>query len=381
MKNDRVSVAYLIRSLEMGGAEVQMTGLAAGLSKDLFDVTVLCFYAKGPLLRQLENAGIRVISLNKKNRWDLFGFFLRLIRELRALEPDIVHSFLGPPGIMAILAKPFVFGATIVWGVRSSNMDLSHFDITWRVSFALEKLLSSFPNLIIANSHAGREYICAKGFSSRNLRVVPNGINTDIFCYDDASRTRIRAEWGIADNVCLIGLVGRLDPMKDHATFLQSAARLIESGQNVCFVCIGGDGLADKGKLLALSEELELGDQIIWAGHRADLPSVLNALDIHCSTSISEGFSNAIAESMAVGIPSVATDVGDSARIVSEYGNIVSPGSPDSTASACMELIDLGRKRRQKLGRLCSAHIKNNYSRQTMIQKMTEIYCSQANDH
>jgi glycosyltransferase involved in cell wall biosynthesis len=370
----KVSVVLLTRSLEVGGAEVQLASLATGLPQDRFQVTVLCFYAIGPLLDLLREAGVRVISLEKSGRWEIVRFFVRLLRELRRLQPDVLHAFLGPPNVLAALVKPFLPKTFIVWGVRASNTDLKQYDFTRRWSFKVECWLSRHADLIVANSFAGREHVKAKGFFDKQLTVVANGIDTARFSRDEKARQAVRYDWGVSPADCLIGLIGRLDPVKDHETFLRAAAMLVKEKEPVRFVCIGQDGLSGLDRLGALADTLGLADRIIWAGHRSDLPRVVNALDIHCSTSSAEGFSNAIAETMAAGVPNVATDVGDSARIVGDLGRIVAPGDPAALARACLQLIALGSKGRRDMGNRCAQHIETEFSRSKMIERMAEIY-------
>ncbi|MDA1100688.1 MAG: glycosyltransferase [Proteobacteria bacterium] len=368
----------LTRSLESGGAEVQLASLATGLPRDRFEVTVLCFYEIGSLLDPLRDAGIRVIALKKRGRWDILRFFINLLRQLRRLQPDVIHAFLGPPNVLAALAKPFLPGTRIIWGIRASAMDLEHYDATRRLTLMAERWLSRYADFIVANSVAGRDHVRGHGFPDRLLTVVSNGIDTARFGRDETARVAVRNDWGVAPADCLIGLVGRLDPKKDHETFLRAAALLLKTNGAVRFVCIGSDGLSDQEKLHALAIKLGVADHLIWAGHRTDLPLVLNALDIHCSASaFGEGFSNAVAESMAAGIPNVVTDVGDSARIVGDLGKIAPPGDPAALARACGELIALGESGRRALGDRCAARIEAEFSRPKLIKQMAKIYRDQ----
>src|SRR5215510_16212310 len=110
--------------------------------------------------------------------------------------------------------------------------------------------------------------------------VIPNGIDTHVFAPSAQERKRVRTEWGIRDDEKLIGLVGRLDPMKDHSTFLYAAELLVRSHAGSRFACIGDGSPAYKHRLLELTKRLGLVDRIIWEGWRADLPAVYNALDI-----------------------------------------------------------------------------------------------------
>ncbi len=371
----RTSVVFLTRSLEAGGAEVQLASLATALPRDQFAVTVLCFYEIGPLLDTLREADIPVISLRKAGRWDIPRFFARLVKELRLLRPDVLHAFLGPPNILAALSKCFLPSMRVVWGIRASNMDLSQYDFTWRLGFALERLLSSRADLIVANSTAGRDHVRQNGFAASRLTVVPNGIDTESFDVAPQCRNEIRQEWGVADDECLIGVAARLDPMKDHENFLRAAALIAGDTPRVRFVCIGGNGLADRDRLHGLADELGVAERVIWAGYRRDMAAVLSALDLHTSASaFGEGFSNTVAESMAVGVPNAVTDVGDSALIVGSTGEVVPPRDPARLADAWRTLLSLDDAQRRQRSAACRARIAEHFSRAMMVERMARLY-------
>jgi glycosyltransferase involved in cell wall biosynthesis len=238
------------------------------------------------------------------------------------------------------MLKPLFPNIKVVWGVRASNVDFSRYDWFPRFTFAMSCRLARFADLIIVNSKAGRDYHQALGYPGHKMVVIPNGIDTDKFYPDPGERRRVRAEWGIAEQERLIGLVARFDPMKDHHTFLKAAAMLAQEREDVRFVCVG-DGPAEyRQELHAYARQLDLTGRLIWAGARRDMPGVYNALDIATSSSLGEGFSNVIGEAMACGAPCVVTDVGDSAWLVGETGVVVSPTNPQALAAgwrACLE--------------------------------------------
>ena len=141
---------------------------------------------------------------------------------------------------MTILPKRLSASRKIVWGIRCAHMDFNQYDWLAWVEFKLNCWLSIFPDAIIANSHVGREYHVALGYPAEKTVVIPNGIDTERFCPDPLARSRVRAEWGINEQEKLIGLVGRLDPMKDHPVFIEAAALLAKKRSEVRFVCVGG---------------------------------------------------------------------------------------------------------------------------------------------
>ena len=336
-------IAFLIRSLNAGGAERQLATLARGLKQRGHNVTVLMFYESNtPLERSLVEADVRLVTLGKKGRWDIFGFLYRLYWHLRREPPDILHGYLVVANILVTLMAPLLRGTGIVWGVRASEMDLSHYDWLARATFRLSCWLSHFPDLIIANSEAGRRYHSASGYPPEKIAVVCNGIDTDYFVRDQAAGRSIRIEWGIADGSPLIGLVARLDPIKDHATFLRAAALLISEIPTVRFACVGDGSFEYRTQLTDLTRTLGLMSRITWAGDRTDLPAIYSALDLAVLSSRGEGFPNVLAEAMACGVRVVATDVGDTADIIGSLGTVVPSGDPVQLKEACLAALRAG---------------------------------------
>jgi glycosyltransferase involved in cell wall biosynthesis len=138
----------------------------------------------------------------------------------------------------------------------------------------------------------------------------------------------------------LIGLIARLDPMKDHPTFLRAAALLTRQLPGARFICVG-DGPANyRERLRNLSRELGLSQCLTWAGARSDMSAIYNALDIIVSASSYEGFSNVIAEAMTCGVPAVVTDVGDSALIVTDCGEVVPKEDAEQLKEAMARMLE-----------------------------------------
>lgn len=332
-------ICFLIRELTHGGAERQLVALAKGLQARGHDVTVVVyyFYSGEPLENELLEAGVRIRSLQKRGRWDLLAFLFQLGRVMREERPDILHSYLTD--LVTVILKPWFPSTKIVWGIRSSNMDLSLCDWLTRVSCKLTFRLSRFADAVIANSRAGRDYHIAQGYSREKVVVIPNGIDTQRFRPDPEARRHVRSEWGIQDKEQVIGIVGWLRPMKDHPTFFQAASLLAQKRNHLRFVCVGAGASEYRESLHRLTQSLKLTDHVIWPGGRSDMPAVFNALDLLVSSSITEGFSNVIAEAMACGVPCVATDVGDSAWLMGNTGEVVPPHEPVALANAMGKLL------------------------------------------
>jgi|SRR6476661_210964 len=335
-------VVFLIRDLNYGGAQRQLVTLVKALhQEDCFDVTVLHFYGGGSLLKDMIDRGIPTISLEKQERWDVLGFFGRLFGHLKRIQPDVLHGYLGESNIVTMFLKPLFPSTRIIWGIRGSNTPSDRYGWLGSILSQLERLLSSFTDLIVVNSHTGKADYVNQGFASDKMVVIFNGIDTERFVPDSEAGAKVRAEWGISENTILIGLVGRLSPMKDHHTFLKAATLLSKVREDVRFVCVGVGEENYAKELYQLTDDLGITEKIIWAGGRSDMPAVFNALNIACSSSSDgEGFPNVVGEAMACGVPCVVTDVGDSAWIVGDKGVVVPPKNPEALKTAIKELID-----------------------------------------
>jgi glycosyltransferase involved in cell wall biosynthesis len=340
-KHKTVKITFLARSLNYGGAETQLVALAKGLHHLGHSIEVVVFYPDGPLERELREAGVPVQSLGKRGRWDVLGFLFRLLQAIRRQKPDVLHGYLVVSNILTILLKIASPRTHIVWGVRASKLDLSRYDWLTLVSNRVERALSRFADLIIVNSYAGLEHAVAQGFPRRRMLVIPNGIDTERFRPDAKEGRQVRKDWGLRDDLKVIGLVSRLDPMKDHPTFIRAAAHLLGERSDLCFVCVG-DGTANyRQELLRLCEELNASEYFIFTGALANMPAIYNVMDVVVSSSsFGEGFSNVIGEAMACNVPCVVTEVGDSSWIVGENGYVVPAKNPKALKIAMAKLLD-----------------------------------------
>ena len=310
--------------------------------------------------------------MGKQGRWDVLSFLLRLVRLVKREKPEIIHSYLPVANLITGVLKPFFPSAKVVWGVRASNMELSRYDWLSRVVFRAQCFLSNLVDLIIVNSQAGFDYHRKHGFPPDKMVIIRNGIDISRFKPDREARAEIRGNWGVGKHERLIGIVGRYDPMKDHPTFLQAAAWLVQNQSDVRFVCVGNGPDSYKYELYALSRELGLEHYVIWAGNGVDMPKIYNAFDIVSSSSaFGEGFPNVIGEAMACGIPCVVTDVGDSALVVGDTGIVVPPKNPQPLAEGWMAMLGRLDHEGEELASKVRTRVVDNFCSELLIERIT----------
>jgi glycosyltransferase involved in cell wall biosynthesis len=207
--------------------------------------------------------------------------------------------------------------------------------------------------------------------------VIPNGIDTAYFSYRAEAASQLRRQWKIPATAPLIGLVARLDPVKDHWTFLVAASMLLRHRPEVHFVCVGS-GLSEYAqKLESFASELGIQEHVHWTGTMNDMPAVYSALDLNTlCTAFGEGFPNSVAEAMSCGIPCVVTPAGDSARIVGETGLVVDARSAEGLAKAWRQLLELSTEERTALKNNARERIVSNFPIELMIRRTEQALIS-----
>jgi glycosyltransferase involved in cell wall biosynthesis len=214
----------------------------------------------------------------------------------------------------------------------------------------------------------------ARGIPAEKMVVIPNGIDTKRFHLDMSARKEARNNNNLPEATFLVGIIGRLDPVKDHATFLKAAARVLEEKSNVQFVVVGSGEKSFESQLTAIVKSLGIEGDVFWIPSQKDLNGIYNMLDICVSSSIGEGFSNVISEAMSCEVPCIATDVGDSAMIIGDTGIIVPAGAPDKMAAAMIRLNELPGEDRKQLGKLARNRIITQFSVEKMVQSTIQEF-------
>ncbi|NPA63733.1 MAG: glycosyltransferase, partial [Epsilonproteobacteria bacterium] len=308
--------------------------------------------------------GVKFVCLQKRGRYDL-GFFWRYRRFLQKLQPDLIYSWLGEMNLFSLWCKPKL--TKLIWSFRASNMDLSHYGRFSQLLFWLQKRGSFHVDRIVTNSWDSIEYHRAQGFDMDKGVVIPNGIDTTRFAPDPLARQEFRSHYALTDGEIAIGIVARYDPAKGYPILAQAAKMILSQYDRVHFFVVG---YGDERIKRECEEILGSQERFIWLGKRGDVERIYPAFDIYLSSSLSESFSNTIAEAMACGVPCVVTDVGDSARIVGESGIVVEPGSVEALVRGIEMMM---KSDRERLGQLARKRVVEHFSIARMVQRTQEV--------
>ena len=361
--SERPRIMHVITGLDTGGAEKMLTDLAITNHHAGEPQLLVSLLPGGGRYNNLVQAGVdgKEVGL-VRGRPGISGL-LRLVELIRTEKPDIIQSWMYHADLYSLIAL-ILSGrrrqTRLYWGIRCSNMDTTQYGLTLRLVIRLCAWMSFLPNGIVANSVEGRNWHLHIGYRPKLFSIINNGLDTSLYQATPALREEARAELDIDREAFVIGTLARNDPMKDYPNLLTTLEKL--DG----VVCI----VAGRG-----TEELPKKPGLIRLGERQDTLRILHAMDVFVSTSAyGEGFSNAIAEAMSCELPVIATNVGDSSRIVGDCGIIIEPGDSNALAEA-IEKLRQDPALRHNLGRRARQRITEEFSLQRMVSAYKNFYC------
>jgi glycosyltransferase involved in cell wall biosynthesis len=250
----------------------------------------------------------------------------------------------------------------------------------------IEKMLARMTDRIIVISEQQRREINENFHLGRReqFAVIPLGIDLNVYADSQARRSKLRGEISAGDNDLLIGIVGRLTEVKNHALFLEAAALLKKtSTQRLKFLVIG-DG-ARRSKIESQARQLGIGNDVVFLGTRDDPENFYPALDVVALTSLNEGTPLSVIEGMANSRAVIATEVGGVVDLlgheveagdgytVCERGLRVQSGDAQGFANGMKRLID-DAALRDELGARGRDFVMKNYSKERLLNDIAQLY-------
>lgn len=333
-------LALVMTTLGVGGAEGQFVQLALALRRRGYDVEVVCLHDETAAADTLRAAGIRV-DTGRAGSGPPLRRALRLVRcacqtvwRWRRCQPDVVHGVLLHGYVFAGLAARLA-------GVRifvSSRRSLGMFKDAHPILRRAEAWVNRRTTLVVANSEAVREdTLRREHLPPARVEVIHNGLSSRPPSAD--ARTRVRTELSVPATAPVGITVANLIHYKAHDVLLAGwthvAARIPEAR-----LWLVGEG-PERPRLTRAIAQAGLDDRVVLLGSRRDVADLLAAADLLVHPSREEGFSNALLEAMAAGLPIVATDVGGNAEAVVAglTGTLVPPDDPTALGAAVIDVL------------------------------------------
>jgi glycosyltransferase involved in cell wall biosynthesis len=341
-------VFLMTNTLETGGSERQFATLSNAIRRENFEVKLGCLGRRGLFLDQIGEIA-EFPPGGSLFGWHSLQARAALARYLKTQRVTLAHSFDFYSNLMMIPAARMAGVPVVVGSLRNLGNLISG------RRFAALKMVLRLSDHVMCNSGAAAQRLRDAGFPERKLSVLPNALPEEVFA------ETVPALPG-QSGVVRIGMIARMNhAVKNHPCFLRVASRLAPKFPQAEFVLVGDGPL--RGEVESLAGSLGIAQRVSFMGERRDIPAVLASLDVSVQISRSESLSNVILESMAAGVPVVATNVGGTPEVVreGETGFLVPPDDDNALCSALEKLLGQPELRR-RVGNHARLYARENFS-------------------
>lgn len=357
-------VMFIITSMPVGGAETLLVNLVRRLDRKRVVPLVCCLKEKDVLGQAIEN-DVQIFEKQISHKLDV-----RVVGRLKSLfQREKVDA------VITVGAGDKMFWGRIAAKRARIPVVLSALHSTgWPDGVGrLNRMLTPITDGFIACAETHAKFLMDfEKFPPSKVFTIPNGIDTNVFKFNDAARQTWRAKTGIPDDSPVVGIVAALREEKNHALFLKTAASVQKQLNNAHFV-IAGDG-PEKTKLEKLAAELGISNHVHFLGTTDDVPGVLSMIDLFALTSDNEAKPVSILEAMACERPIVATGVGSVAESVLEgkTGYLVAPGNCIEMTQRWLQVL-CSFEASAQMGRFARQHVITNSSLDSMTEGYMEL--------
>ena len=360
--HSRPGLFLMTNSLEIGGSERQFVALAKSVDAAAFRVQLGCIGRRGALVDGLGNLPEFPLGGSLYGLQSVWAR-LRLAQFLRRNQVSIAHAFDFYTNLTLIPAARLA-GVPVVIGSQRQLGDLLS-----RSQSHAQAAIFGWCDAVICNSQAAAERLVEQGVQRSRVVVIGNGLPDEAFA---ETRPAVARRPGILR----VGMIARMNSRaKNHHLFLRAAARLCNRCPGLEFLVVGDGPL--RPELERQTETLGLKSQVLFLGERKDIPAILGSLDVCVQPSSSESLSNVILESMAAGLPVVASRVGGNPELLAEgKGILVAPDDDRAFADAIERLLREPASRAEfgnNAKRFARAHFTMEYIRRRYEQLYSDL--------
>ncbi|MFN8530832.1 MAG: glycosyltransferase family 4 protein [Anaerolineae bacterium] len=343
-----IRILRIIARLNIGGPAIHVTLLTEKLSAPAYESILMCgsisdeegdmsYYAAqhGVTPRLIAELGREINPLR-----DVTTIW-RLYREIKAIKPDIVHTHTAKAGFAGRIAAKLA-GVPVIVHTFHGHTFRGYFSPTvTRVFIQLERFAARLCDTVITLTEGLRSELADEFRITRrsHITVLPLGLDLKRFAETPRKPGTFRAQFNIPADVPLVGLVGRLVPVKNHALFVEAAAKVKQQIPNAHFVLVGDGEL--RAAVEAQIRELGLQDSMQITGWIENTAPIYGDLDLLAISSVNEGTPVTVIEALSAGCPVVATQVGGIPDMLDQgaFGKLVPSGDADALAAAIVDTL------------------------------------------
>jgi glycosyltransferase involved in cell wall biosynthesis len=362
-------VSHVVENLNRGGLERVVIDLVREQRAQGLACQVVCLFERGALAGEVEADGVPVVACGKRSGLDV-GAIARMRQALAAHGTTVLHTHNAAAHYHAVLAALGLGVSRTVNTRHGMGVQQSGSRREWLFRRTLPRT-----DAVVTVCEVARAQVAATGLiPAAKLVAVPNGIRLDAFQPGTADhRAALARELGLPAGTRIVGAVGRLNWAKDPQGMVAAFARLHARRPDTALVWVGDGAL--RGELAAAAHAAGVAARVIALGDRSDVPALLRGFDVYAMSSRTEGYSIALLEACAAGLPIVATDVGGNREIVrdGDNGRLVPAGDPGALAAALEALLD-DPARAAAAGAAGRAWVEANGSLAAMARRYLALY-------
>ena len=243
-----------------------------------------------------------------------------------------------------------------------------------KIAITLERVVAYLTSKIMVFTELEkRDLIAFKVTTPDKIIVINSGLELENYRRSGVDVQSKKNELQIEEDISVVGVIGRLEPVKGHEYLIEAARMVAEELPKVKFLIVGDGSL--RNDLESQCEELCVLDKFIFTGWKEDVSSILSTLDILVLPSINEAVGRILIEAGACGVPVVATNVGGIPEIVrdNETGVLVAPRSPEDLARAIIDLLN-SEDKRQQMSIAAEQWIDDRFSAHRMVEEVSHSY-------
>lgn len=358
------TLLVVITTLDFGGAETQVLELSKRFRAIGWTVSVVVLAPPMRFVQELESNSVCVHSLDMKPRRLSPRNIAHFRRVIADHEPHVVHSHMFHANIFTRMVRPTIEMPVLISTAHSISEGGPLRSLAYR-------LTDRFADVTTNVSQAAVDRYVDNGIAPRSrIRHIPNGIDTNRFCPDQAARRRARGELGLDDHFVFL-CVGRFIDEKGHESLVRSFVRT----RTDTTLLLLGDG-PERSHIEARVREFGLDDQIRFLGIRRDVPDLMNAADAYVTASEREGLPMVLLEASSTGLPIVATDVGGTREIVEHErtGLLVQPSDEEALTHAMQRMREMPQPERRTMGARGRQRTSKLYSLDVVVDQWEALY-------
>jgi len=380
-KNNRIKVAHVITRMDWGGSPDIVRIICTYLDPAAYDVRLIFGETLHPSARTqvflIDFTGKVVIIPQLKRKVNLLHdlqAFIKLYVLFRREKFDIVHTHTAKAGALGRFAA-FLSGRPVIIHTPHGHNFYGYFPKIGSFCIVLiEKFLACFTDRIIALTELEKiDFIKFRAAAAQKLSVIHQGLELGRYVQARSNTGALREAFGIGQDERVVGMIGRLEPVKGPDYFIEAAALIAAKNKKIKFIIAGEGSL--KEKLKARAGELGIHDKVIFTGWREDVPEILALLDVLVLPSLNEAVGMVLLEAGAAGVAVVAAKVGGVPEIVRDQqtGLLVPAGSLDGIARAVNELLS-DHQKRQAMGQAAAAWVEGKFKAEDMAGDLSGLY-------